>query len=130
MKKYKLNINNKGFTLLETIVALAIISGVLVTVLGSLNYHIKVVIDNEVLVTAAFLGKDKMEEMNLIEVIDFKSKEGTFEDIGDNYKDYNWKFNVTQHTDYETLENIVLSVFYKEDEVYEINTFKIAEKKK
>lgn len=128
--KYKLNSNNKGFTLLEMIVALAIISGVLVTVIGSLNYHIKIVTDNEVLVTAVFLGKNKMEEIKYNDITDSKTQEGTFEYIGDNYKDYNWKFELIQHSEYETLENMKVSVFYKEDEVYEISTFKIAENKK
>jgi len=58
-------LDEKGFTLLEAMIALAILSGVVVTVLVSLNYNLGVAAYDRDLVTAAVLGKEMAEEVSL-----------------------------------------------------------------
>ena len=55
-----------GFTLLEIMVALAIIGGLLVTVLYSLNYHLGVAGKHEFVTVATMLAKNKMSVMDQI----------------------------------------------------------------
>ncbi len=55
-----------GFTLLEIMVALAIIGGLLVTVLYSLNYHLSVAGKHEFVTVATMLAKNKMSVMDQI----------------------------------------------------------------
>ena len=51
-----------GFTLLEIMVALAIVGGLLVTLLSSLNYHLSVAQRHEFLTVASLLARDKIVE--------------------------------------------------------------------
>jgi general secretion pathway protein I len=51
----------KGFTLLEVMISLAILSGVIVTVIASLNYHLSVLSYDIDLVTATIIGREKVE---------------------------------------------------------------------
>ena len=55
----------KGFTLLETMIGLAILSGVIVTVLASLNYNLGVTSYDMDLVSATILGKELAEKSSL-----------------------------------------------------------------
>src|SRR4030067_2351799 len=55
----------KGFTLLETMIGLAILSGVIVTVLTSLNYNLGVSSYDMDLVSATILGKELAEQSSL-----------------------------------------------------------------
>ena len=48
---------DEGFTLLEVMIALAVLAGVVVTVLSTLNYHLGVASRSSDLVTASILGK-------------------------------------------------------------------------
>lgn len=58
-------LKEKGFTLLEVMIALAILSGVLVAVLGSLNYNMGVASGDTDLVMATVIGKELSEESSL-----------------------------------------------------------------
>jgi general secretion pathway protein I len=51
-----------GFTLLEIMISLAIIGGLLVTVIFTLNYHLSLAERQEFLTIATMLSKDKMAE--------------------------------------------------------------------
>jgi general secretion pathway protein I len=53
-----------GFTLLEIMVSLAIIGGLLVTVLYSLNYHLGIAEKHEFLTVATMLAKNKIAEID------------------------------------------------------------------
>lgn len=46
-------------------VSLAILSGVVVTVIASLNYHLKTALEAKETVAAALLGKNRLEEIKL-----------------------------------------------------------------
>jgi general secretion pathway protein I len=53
---------NKGFTLLEIMLALAIIGGLLVTVLYTLNFHLSIAGKQEFETVATMLSKHKLSE--------------------------------------------------------------------
>ncbi len=52
----------KGFTLLEVMLALAIVGGLLISVLYSLNYHLSIAERHEVITIASMLAKGKLLE--------------------------------------------------------------------
>jgi general secretion pathway protein I len=49
-----------GFTLLEVLIALAVIGALLVTLISTLNYHLSLVARQETITVATLLAKDKM----------------------------------------------------------------------
>ena len=65
----------RGFTLLEVMVALAIMAGVLLTVISSVNYHLSVVAADREETTAVLLARQKLDEMELAGKME---KNGTF----------------------------------------------------
>jgi general secretion pathway protein I len=56
-------LRQKGFTLLEVLIALAIVGGLLVTLISTLNYHLKVVERQETVTVATLLAKNKMTSL-------------------------------------------------------------------
>lgn len=75
------NISRAGFTLLEILIALAIVGGLLVTVISTLNYHLGIVGRHETITVATFLAKEKMVDLEKNPV----QAKGTFEDPYENY---------------------------------------------
>jgi general secretion pathway protein I len=55
----------RGFTLLEVMVALAIMAGVVLTVLGAVNYHISIIANERDNTTLTLLARARMAEMEL-----------------------------------------------------------------
>ncbi len=55
----------KGFTLLEVMVALAILAGTVLTVLGAVNYHLSLVAEDREHTIALLLARSKIEELEL-----------------------------------------------------------------
>lgn len=53
---------DKGFTLLEVIIALAIVGGLLITIIETVNYHLSVVDRHETLSTELMLAKEKIRD--------------------------------------------------------------------
>jgi general secretion pathway protein I len=54
---------DKGFTLLEVMVALAIMAGVILTLLGSVNYHLGVISRERDSTTLTLLARARLDEM-------------------------------------------------------------------
>jgi len=52
----------KGFSLLEVLIALAILSGVIMTVIVSFNYHLGVVVRDKEETTAVLLARAKIDD--------------------------------------------------------------------
>ncbi len=52
-----------GFTLIEVMMSLAITASLLVTILYTLNHHLRVAERHEILTTATLLAKMKLQEM-------------------------------------------------------------------
>jgi len=65
----------KGFTLLEVMVALAIMAGVILTVITSYNYHLSIISRDREETIAILLARAKLEEPNFI---NGEKKSGTF----------------------------------------------------
>lgn len=55
----------KGFTLLEVMISLAITAGLLVTILYTLNHHLGIAERQEIITTATSLAKMKIREMEM-----------------------------------------------------------------
>jgi general secretion pathway protein I len=55
--------DEKGFTLLEVLIALAIVGGLLVTLMYTLNYHLGLVERQESVTVATLLAKSKMNDL-------------------------------------------------------------------
>ena len=53
----------RGFTLLEVMVSLAIMAGVILTLLGSVNYHIGIVANERDNTTLTLLARSRIAEM-------------------------------------------------------------------
>lgn len=68
-KKSKINgptflpVTHKGFTLLEVMISLAIVGGLLVTLIYTLNYHLGIAERHGVVTAATSLAKEKMYDM-------------------------------------------------------------------
>ena len=68
-------LSKKGFTLLEVLIALAIVGGLLVTLIYTLNYHLGLVERQETITVATLLAKGKMIDLEKKP----ESKKGEFE---------------------------------------------------
>jgi general secretion pathway protein I len=71
-----------GFTLLEVLIALAIVGGLLVTLIYTLNYHLSLAERQETITVATLLAKNKITEMEKVP----ESKKGVFDSPYDNYR--------------------------------------------
>lgn len=76
----------RGFTLLEVVVALAIMAGVILTVLGAVNYHVSIIANERESTAMALLARARMAEMELAAVPLIGA--GTF---APSRPDYTWK---------------------------------------
>lgn len=104
-----------GFTLLEVIVALAILSGLVITLIVTLNFHIGFVERNKALTTATLLAREKLEELRLGEV-----SESAKGDFAARFEGFTWKYDTGGGDGGETglvgLKKVSLTVFWGEGE--------------
>jgi len=83
----------KGFTLLEVMVALAIMSGVILTVLSSVNYNLSLITRDTDETIALLLARSKIDDLELLGAKDSKQEtEGTF---APDWPNYSWKAEVS-----------------------------------
>ena len=68
----------RGFTLLEVLIALAIVGGLLVTVIYSLNYHLGLMERHETITRATLLAREKLHEYQG-SLMEKDSQEGYFD---------------------------------------------------
>jgi general secretion pathway protein I len=79
----------RGFTLLEVMVALAIMAGVVLTVISSVNYHLSIAARDREETVALLLARARIEDMGISDSRDAAQKtEGTF---APDWPDYSWK---------------------------------------
>lgn len=95
-----------GFTLMEVVIALAIAAGVLVAVLGSLSYHMRVSLEMGELVTASVIGREMIED-SLATGLPLE-RSGVFE--GEHGR-FAWRLD-TSDAGIEDLKRIELSVLW------------------
>ncbi len=92
----------KGFTLLEVMVALAILAIALSTLLGSLNQSMFAADETDFSAVSAFLARQKMTEL-IARGTDLAETSG---DFGENHPNYFWRveINPVDFTENELLE--------------------------
>ena len=87
------NYSNKGFTLLEVMIAVALIAVALVTLLGSQSQSVSYANSAKFETMAALLAQSKMSEI-LIQDADSLSNDSG--DFGDEYLGYVWEATVSE----------------------------------
>jgi len=80
-----------GFTLLEVMVAIAIIAITLVAVFGSQSQSLTLANDAKFNTIAALLAQSKMAEIETVNTEDLASDSGNF---GEHFPNYQWNFTV------------------------------------
>ncbi len=58
--------SNRGFTLLEVLIALAILAGAITTILVSFNRHLSLVVRDQEITTALLLARAKLAEPDFL----------------------------------------------------------------
>jgi general secretion pathway protein I len=91
-----------GFTLLEVMVALAIMAGVILTLLGSVNYHLGIIAGERDSTTMTLLARNRMAELGDTPV----KGEGTF---APSYPELSWKADLLP-ADLPGLQKLVVKV--------------------
>jgi general secretion pathway protein I len=106
--------SRKGFTLLEVLIALAIVAGLLVTVIYALNFHLGIVERHETITIATLLAKEKMVDLEKNPV----KTQGTFQDP---YKNYTFETSV-KDAPYAGITELIVVVKAGDEEV-KLNEF-------
>lgn len=88
-----------GFTLLEVMVAVAIIAIAFVTLIGSQSQSVSIAGKTSFAVSSALLAQQKLTE---IEMVDFEGVSSDGGDFGENYPGYRWRSEVTDLGEDET----------------------------
>jgi general secretion pathway protein I len=83
----------RGFTLLEVMIAMAILATVLVTVFHSQSQSIAMANESRTRTTLALLAQSRMAELEGQQDLSIGQTNGTF---GDDFPNYSWTANVTQ----------------------------------
>ena len=115
-----------GFTLLEVMVAVAILGMVLVTLIGLQNRGMEDVMLADHITTATLLAKRKMNEILVTAVtastgtIVQKEDEGEFPE--EEFKDYWWKHSISQLQPLANVQvtEVIVAVLWKEGERQEM----------
>ena len=116
------NDKSSGFTLLEVMIATAIVAIALVAALGSQSQSVSLANEAKLTTTAAFLVQSKMAELETIDVEELVSDAG---DFGEDFPDYRWESEVSDVTveGFETLtdhvKRITLTVYWGEGDTYQ-----------
>jgi general secretion pathway protein I len=92
-----------GFTLLEVMVALAIMAGVILTVINSFNYHLSVVNRDREETIAVILARAKLEDP------DFKPGDGGKGTFAPDWPDISWKAE-SKASDYPGVNLVTFTV--------------------
>ncbi len=116
------NFETYGFTLLEVMVAMAIIAIALTAVLGSQSQSLSLASEAKFITTAAFLAQGKMAEIEAEKAEDLTSDSG---DFGEDFPGYGWELSVNDVTldepegVSEHLKQIDLTVSWEDHDEYE-----------
>jgi general secretion pathway protein I len=113
-----LNRTQRGFTLLEVMVAVAILALVLVTLMGVKNGSTRDVMLADHITTATLLAKRMMTETLLTGTLTPKEDEGEFPE--DEFKDYTWKKTISLVPIEVKLLEVRVAVLWKEGERQEM----------
>jgi general secretion pathway protein I len=95
-----------GFTLMEVMIAMAILAIALVTIFQSQSQSISMTGNSRFLTTASLLAQGKMAEIEMMNMGNVKTDSG---DFGDGFPDYTWRVEV-KDTEFEMVKKIELTV--------------------
>ena len=95
-----------GFTLLEVMIAMAILAIALVAVFQSQSQSISMAGSSRFLTTASLLAQSKMTEIEAVDMKDVKTENG---DFGEGFPDYIWRVEV-KDTELENVKKIEMTV--------------------
>ncbi|MBE9504991.1 MAG: type II secretion system minor pseudopilin GspI [Proteobacteria bacterium] len=112
-------IHEKGFTLLEVMIAMSILAITLVVVFQSQSQSISMAGRARFETTAALLAQSKMAEIEAANPENVVSDSGNF---GDDFPDYSWQVDVTE-TEIEVLKKIEVKVV--NDKMTSNNSFRL-----
>jgi general secretion pathway protein I len=101
---------HRGFTILEVLIALAIIAIVLITCVRAQNQNIRLHQLSRDITIATILARQKMGEIELVGFPELGENEGDFEDT---FPRFTWKTAVSM-TPFEEARRTDLSVIWKE----------------
>ena len=113
---------NFGFSLLEVMIATAIIAIALVAALGSQSQSVSLANEAKFTTTVAFLAQKKMAELEAKDVKDLISDGG---DFGEDFPGYRWESEVTDVTleGFEEasafIKKIALTLYWGKDDTYQ-----------
>ena len=128
------DLTQKGFTLLEVMVALSIIVIVLTALIGTQSQGMSMAIESKFNTTAALLARDKMSRLELVPDDEISSDSG---DFGDDFAPYGWTLEVeslhipgVEEADGRLLR-LDLVVFLKDDDKFQygIRQYRFVDKK-
>lgn len=100
-----------GFTLIEVMIALSILSIALVVLLGLRNQGIKLAARSRHIIEATLLARQKVTEVSAEGFPDLGEKDG---DFGTDFPQYRWRRYVVQ-TPFNIVREMMVSVVWKEN---------------
>lgn len=98
--------SNRGFTLLEVMIAMAILAIALVAVYRSQSQSISMAGDSRFLTTASLLAQSRMAELDSADPAGIRSEGG---DFGKDFPDYKWEVEI-EETDIKLIKKIIVTV--------------------
>lgn len=101
----------KGFTLIEVMIALSILSIALVVLLGLRNQGITLAARSRHIIEATLLARQKVTEVSAEGFPELGEKKG---DFGIDFPQYTWRQDVVQ-TPFNVVREIMLEVLWKEN---------------
>lgn len=111
----------KGFTLLEVMIALAILSGVIITALISYNYHLSLAARNRDTIVATLLGRERMEEIELFGPPAIKMAG----DFGERFPRFAWQFTTTKEIRIEGLDKVDITVSWEKTHALSFSSYRL-----
>ena len=116
---------NAGFTLMEVMLAMAILAISLVAVFQSQSQSISMATDSRFMTTAALLAQSKMAEVEAGTALDIGKQDG---DFGIDYPDYSWNLQIsdTQLAKFKKIEVTVRNKLLPKRGTYQLVLYKAA----
>jgi general secretion pathway protein I len=114
-----------GFTLLEVMIAMAILAITLVAVFQSQSQSISMLSMSRFDTTAPLLAQGKMAEVEALRSADVTFENG---DFGEEYPDYSWRVDITE-TDIAGVEKVEVTVTnetMKSNNTYRLELYRVA----
>jgi len=119
MKQNKAN----GFTLMEVMIAMAILAIALVAIFQLQSQSISMSTDSRFMTTAALLAQSKMVEVEAVSTLTNHKEDG---DFGPDYPQYTWRLEVgdTQLQQFKKIEVTVINKVFIKGGTYKLVLYK------